>query len=125
VLCSEFVTNLFQESFCHFLLLLWPVQCFFCIPVCLLVYLTSNIFYRNFSLFLFIVLFGQPKFLNIFSYFASLLFLNFNLLLILVSFVKFSIPSQRLFQFPLYCLTGVSLSGCTAVLCFRHLAILI
>ena len=73
--------------------------CFFCIPVCLLVSLNSAIFYMISSLFLLIVLFDHPIFLNTLSYFVSLLFLEFNLLLILVCFVSFSIPSQCLFHF--------------------------
>ena len=93
------------------------MQCFFCILVCLLFSLSSTIFYMIFSLFLLIVLLGHPEFLIIFSYFASLLFLNFHFLLILVCFVKFSIPSQCLFHFPLYCLSGVSLF--TEILCIK------
>ena len=50
-----------------------------------------------------------------------LLFLNFHLLLILICFVSFSILSQCLFHLPLYCLSAVSLFGCTAILCFHHL----
>ena len=40
-------------------------------------------------MFLLIVLFGHPIFLNTFSCFVSLLFLNFNLLLILIRFCLF------------------------------------
>ena len=76
------------------------------------------------SLFLLIVLFGHPIFLNTFPYFVSFLFLDFHLLLILVCFVGFSIPSQCLFHFPLYCLSEVSLFGSTDILCFQHLTIL-
>jgi hypothetical protein len=65
-----------------YVLLFWPVLCFFRIPVSLLVSLNSVIFMIS-SLFLLIVLFGHPIFLNTFSYFVSLLFLDFHLLLVI------------------------------------------
>jgi hypothetical protein len=119
------VLNLYQicqrKVFIFFLLPFWPVLCFFCTPIYLLVSLNSAIFYMIFSLFLLIVLFGHLIFLNTFSYIVSLLLLDFNLLLILVCF---SVPSQCLFHFPLYFLSGVSLFWCTAILCFHHLTVL-
>ena len=47
-------------------------------------YFEFNYFLYDFFLFLLIVLFRHPIFLNYFSYFVSLLFLNFHNLLILV-----------------------------------------
>ena len=115
--CSKFVTNLSRESLYLFLTSLLASAVFRLYSSLSSSFFELTIFYMIFSLFLLIILFGHPKFLIIFSYFASLLFLNFHLLLILVCFVKFSIPSQCLFHFPLYCLSGVSLFGCRAILC--------
>src|SRR5215469_15369643 len=125
VSCSKSVTNFPRKVFVFFLLLFWLVLCFFCIPLCLLVSLKSAICYMIFSLFLLIVLFVHPIFLNTFSYFVSLLFLNFQMLLILICFVSFSILSQCLIHFPLCCLSEFSLFGCTTILCFHRLAILL
>jgi len=71
-------------------------------------------------MFLFIVLFRYPVFLNTFFRFVSLLFVNFHLLLNLIYFIRFSILSQYLFHLPFYCLSGVSLFGRRATLCFHH-----
>ena len=71
-------------------------------------------------MFLFIVLFRYPVFLNTFFRFVSLLFVNFHLLLNLIHFIRFSILFQYLFHLPFYCLSGVSLFGCRATLCFYH-----
>jgi len=92
---SKFVTNLSQESVCLVILLTYLLAS----AVFLLYSSLSSSFFEFshfvfFSLFLLIVLFGHPIFLNTFSYFVSLFFLNFDLLLILTSFVNFSIPSQ-------------------------------
>ena len=121
VSCSKFVTNLSQESLCLLLTSLLVSAVF-------LLYssLSSSEFshfYIISSFFLLIVLFGHPIFLNTFSYIIPLFFLDFQLLLILVCFVSFPIPSQCLFHFPLYCLSAVSLFWCTAILCFHHLTI--
>ena len=86
--CSKFATDLSQESLCLLTSLLASAV--------FLLYsgLSSSFFefghfYMIFSLFLLIVLFGHPIFLNTFSCFVSLLFLNFHLLLILICFVSF------------------------------------
>jgi len=119
---QNFLTNLSQESLCLLLTSLLASAVF-------LVYSSLSSSFFEFShfmydfLFLF-VLFGHPIFFNAFSCFVSLFFLDFRLLPILICFVNFSILSQCLFHFSLYCLSVVSLFGCKAILCFHYLAIL-
>ena len=125
VLCSKLVTDLSQESLCLLLTSLLASAVFLLYSSLSSSFFEFSHFYMIFSLFLLIVLFGDLIFLNTFSCFMSLLFLNFHLLLILMHFVSFFILSQCLFHLPLYCLSGVSLFGCTVILCFHHLAFLL
>jgi len=125
VSCSKFVTNLSKESLCLLLTSLLASAVFLLYSSLSSSFFESSHFYMLFSLFLLIVWFGHPIFLNTFSYFISLLFLNFHLLPVLLCFVSLSILSQCLFHFPVFCLSEVSLIGCTAILCFHHLAVLL
>jgi hypothetical protein len=78
-----------------------------------------------FFLFLLIVLFGHSKIFKYFLLFHLFVVPKLSFAADLVCSVKFSILSQCLFHFPLYCLSGVSIFGYTAILCFGHLAILL
>ena len=122
---SKFVTNWSQESLCRLLTSLLASAAFLLYSSLSSSFFEFNRFYMISSLFLLIVLFGHPIFLNTFSYFISLLFLNFHSLLILVRSVSFSIPPECLFHFSLYCLSEVSLFECTAILCLHLVAILL
>jgi len=110
-----------RKVFVFFSLLFWPVLCFFCIPACLLVSLNSAILYAVFFVSINCFIWSSHIF-KYFLLFRFLLFLNFHLLLILLCFVSFPILSQCLFHSPFYCLSEVSLFGCTAILCFQHFA---
>ena len=123
--CYKFVTNLSQERLCLLLTSLLAIAVFLLYSSLSYSFFEFSQFLYDFSLFLLIILFGHPIFLNTFSCFVSLLFLILHLLLILLCSLSFSILSQCLFHLPFYCLNGVSLFGCTAILCFHHLAILI
>jgi hypothetical protein len=127
VLCvpsSKFVTSLSQEALCLLLTSLLAVAVF------LLYYILSYSFFEFshsciiFSLLLLVVLFGHLIFLDIFSCFVSLFFVNFRMLLISICFVSFPILSQYMFCFPLYCLSETSLFVCTAILSFHNLKVL-
>jgi len=90
VSCSKCVTNMSQESLCLLLTSLLASAVFLLYSSLSSSFFEFSHFYMIFSLFLLIVLFGHPIFLNTFSCFVSLLFLNFHLLLILKCFVSFS-----------------------------------
>jgi hypothetical protein len=117
VSCSEFVTDLFQEALCLLLTFLLASTVFLLYSI-----LSSSYFeFNHFLCVFFLLLIGA---------FCHLIFLGILFHLFIFpdlsyaadfSVFCFSILSQRLFIFPLYCLNGVSLIVCTAILRFHHL----